>query len=89
MHGYAAGVRLLLIAVAVTLSAQAAAQDFVGARALSLAEAYRATATGNDAIYFNPAGLVVIPRYSPEFHYQLNLVDDRHQIDARVVDSKT
>lgn len=89
MHGYAVGVRLLLIAVAVTLSAQAAAQDFVGARALSLAEAYRATATGNDAIYFNPAGLVVIPRYSPEFHYQLNLVDDRHQIDASVVDSKT
>lgn len=84
-----AAVRPLLVAVVLTLSAGASAQDFVGARALSLAEAYRATATGNDAIYFNPAGLVVIPRYSPELHYQLDLVDDQHQIDASVVDSKT
>lgn len=81
--------RAFFVAVVFTLSAGAAAQDFIGARALSLSEAYRATATGNDAIYFNPAGLVVIPRYSPEIHYQLDLVDDQHQIDASVVDSKT
>lgn len=65
------------------------AQDFVGARAISVSEAYRATATGNDAIYFNPAGLVVIPRYSPEVHYQFDLVDEQHVVDVSVVDSKT
>lgn len=71
-------------------AAPAVAQDFVGARSLALGEAYRATATGNDAIYFNPAGLVVIPRYSPEIHYQLDLeADEQHQVDASVVDSKT
>lgn len=94
MRVYAATVRLvylpLVLATAlVAVSSEARAQDFVGARALSLSEAYRATATGNDAIYFNPAGLVVIPRYSPEVHYQLDLVDEQHQIDASVVDSKT
>lgn len=80
---------VLVIAFVAVLSVDARAQDFVGARALSLGEAYRATATGNDAIYFNPAGLVVIPRYSPEVHYQLDLVEEQHQVDVSVVDSKT
>jgi hypothetical protein len=82
-------VRIVIVIVIVLTSSSAAAQDFVGARALSLSEAYRATATGNDAIYFNPAGLVVIPRYSPEIHYQTDLVDEQHQVDISVVDSKT
>lgn len=91
---YAARVRPALVLVALSVlgagfSTAARAQDFVGARALSLGEAYRATATGNDAIYFNPAGLGVIPRYSPEVHYQLDLVEEQHQIDVSVVDSKT
>lgn len=71
------------------VAGQAAAQDFVGVRALALGEAYRAIATGNDAIYFNPAGLVVIPRYSPELHYSFNLDAEDHQFDLSVVDSKT
>jgi hypothetical protein len=83
------GMRILLVAAILATATAAAAQDFVGARALSLGEAYRASATGNDAIYFNPAGLIVIPRYSPEIHYQLDLVDNQHQIDGSVVDSKT
>jgi hypothetical protein len=85
------GVRaLLLVAVVVGFGAtEARAQDFVGTRALGVAEAYRATATGNDAIYFNPAGIVLIPRYSPELHYQLDLVKEQHQLDVSVVDSKT
>lgn len=72
-----------------TFANTAKAQDFVGVRALSLGEAYRAIATGNDAIYFNPAGLAVIPRYSPELHYSFNLDAEDHQFDLSVVDSKT
>jgi hypothetical protein len=89
---YAAPVRALLVLVLLLglgAATGARAQDFVGTRALSLSEAYRATATGNDAIYFNPAGLVTIPRYSPELHYQLDLIDEQHQVDISVVDSKT
>jgi len=65
------------------------AQDLVGARALGLGEAYRAIATGNDAIYFNPAGLPTLKRYSVEGQYVMNLVDENHQADVSVVDSKT
>jgi hypothetical protein len=65
------------------------AQDFVGTRALSMGEAYRAVATGNDAIYMNPAGLVLVPRYSPEVHYLFNLVDEAQEFDGSIVDSKT
>lgn len=92
MRVYAGPVRphfVLLVLGAIAASGAAKAQDFVGARAISLGEAYRATATGNDAIYFNPAGLVVIPRYSPETHYQFDLVQEQHVIDISVVDSKT
>ncbi len=82
--------RFAFVLVACALAPAAAhAQDFVGTRALSLAEAYRANATGNDAIYFNPAGLVVIPRYSPELHYALDLDKEEHTVDVSVVDSKT
>jgi hypothetical protein len=79
-----------LVAIGLTLlSSAASAQDFVGVRALALGEAYRAIATGNDAIYMNPAGLAVIPRYSPELHYSFNLDAEDHQFDVSVVDSKT
>lgn len=80
---------LLCFVLVAGLAGGARAQDFVGVRALSLGEAYRATATGNDAIYFNPAGLGVLPRYSLETHYQFDLVEEQHQIDASIVDSKT
>jgi hypothetical protein len=79
-----------LLCSLVLLSASAAsAQDFVGVRALALGEAYRAIASGNDAIYFNPAGLTFVPRYSPELHYRFNLEAEDHQFDLSVVDSKT
>lgn len=65
------------------------AQDFVGTRALSLGESYRAIATGNDAIYLNPAGISLIPRYSSELHYNQNLEKEDHQFDVSVVDSRT
>lgn len=71
------------------ISAAAQAQDFIGTRALSLGEAYRAVATGNDAIYMNPAGIALIPRYSSELHYNFNLDKEDHQVDLSVVDSRT
>lgn len=79
----------LVVLSALLGSAGASAQDFVGTRALSLGEAYRAIATGNDAIYMNPAGIALIPRYSPELHYTFNLEKEDHQFDVSVVDSKT
>ena len=80
---------LLALVVAIACAAPAAAQDFVGARALGLGEAYRAIATGNDAIYFNPAGLPTLKRYALEGQYFMNLVDENHEADVSVVDSKT
>ncbi len=70
-------------------ASDARAQDFIGARALALGEAYRAIATGNDAIYFNPAGLPLLKRYSVEGQYVMNLADESHQADVALVDSKT
>jgi hypothetical protein len=70
-------------------AAGARAQDFVGARALALGESYRAIATGNDAIYYNPAGLPLLKRYALEGHYVMDLADESHQGDVSVVDSKT
>jgi hypothetical protein len=79
----------LAILAALASSSSALAQDFVGARAMGLGEAYRAIATGNDAIYFNPAGLPLLKRYSVEGNYLLSLEDERHVADMSVVDSKT
>lgn len=74
----------------VTLGATTAkAQDFVGTRGLGLGESYRAIATGNDAIYMNPAGITQIPRYAAEAHYNFNLYDEQHQFDVSILDSKT
>ncbi len=81
--------RSLLLALFVVCAAPAAAQDFVGARAMGLGESYRAIATGNDALYFNPAGLPLLKRYSIEGHYLIDLRDERHVGDISLVDSKT
>jgi hypothetical protein len=78
-----------LLVLSLAAAPAARAQDFVGVRALSLGEAYRSIATGNDAIYFNPAGLPELKRYAVELHYQLSLVSEQHQLDASLVDSKT
>lgn len=86
---YTSAMRGFVVAVLMLAAGTASAQDFVGTRALALGEAYRSIASSNDAIYFNPAGLVILPRYSPEVHYKLNLYEEEHQADASIVDSKT
>ena len=81
---------LYLLAVGWTgLVLPAWAQDFVGTRARSLGGAYRAIATGNDAIYFNPAGLPQLPRYSPEAHYLTDFSLGQQDINISLVDSKS
>lgn len=82
-------VAVLSLAVGLLTSTAAVAQDFVGTRGLGLGEAYRAIATGNDAIYMNPAGITQIPRYAAEAHYNFNLFDEHHEFDISVLDSKT
>lgn len=79
----------IVLVVTAVAALPATAQDFVGARALALGEAYRANASGNDAIYLNPAGLVMLARYAGELHYQIDLEAEQHQLDLSVVDSKT
>jgi long-subunit fatty acid transport protein len=80
---------VVVVVVCCCVAFSARAQDFVGARPLALGEAYRAIATGNDAIYFNPAGLPTLKRYALEGHYLMNLADENHQADISLVDSKT
>ena len=80
---------VVVAAIASTASTAVHAQDFTSARSLGLSEAYRSIATGNDAIYANPAGLALVPRYSAELNYDMNLVVEQHQLDASIVDSKT
>ena len=80
---------VVVVVVCLLAAFSARAQDFVGARPLALGEAYRAIASGNDAIYFNPAGLPTLKRYAVEGHSQMNLADENHQGDVSLVDSKT
>lgn len=65
------------------------AQELRGTRPLGMGHAYRSVAAGNEAIYYNPAALTAIPRYSPEVQYQFNLDRSLHDVDVTVVDSIT
>lgn len=64
------------------------AQDFEGARLLSLAESARALTTGNDSIYVNPAGLALAEVYSVELGYLDDLRGSDRRINASIVDSQ-
>ncbi|MCP4500021.1 MAG: hypothetical protein GY822_08680 [Deltaproteobacteria bacterium] len=84
--------RLLALIVPILLllcATDAQSQTFLGTRGRSLGGAYRAVATGSDAIYANPAGIIQIPRYATELHYNFDLYDDLHQGNFTLVDSKT
>ncbi|NMB75315.1 MAG: hypothetical protein GYA21_09310 [Myxococcales bacterium] len=86
-----------ILAVALLLLAPAAgsAQDFYGTRPLGMGGAFRAIATGNDAIELNPAGMSLFRHYSIEAHYlgtpKWRAEDGpyEHVIHASVVDNQT
>ncbi|MCA9554335.1 MAG: hypothetical protein KC933_30145 [Myxococcales bacterium] len=67
---------------------QAQAQGFEGARLMGFAEAQRALAAGNDAIYVNPAGLAMGKVYSIELGYVDDLLGSDRRFNASLVDSQ-
>ncbi|MBN2358316.1 MAG: hypothetical protein JXR83_02625 [Deltaproteobacteria bacterium] len=79
----------LWLVVALAAAPPALAQDLHGTRPLGMGEAYRSLASGNEALYYNPAGITAVARYSPELHYQFNLDRALHEVDLSVVDSVT
>jgi hypothetical protein len=66
----------------------AVAQAYEGARIISVAESERALATGNDAIYLNPAGLALGKLYSIEVGYLDDIRGSDRRINGSVVDSQ-
>lgn len=83
------GVHLGVLLVAASLASRVAdAQTYEGARLLGFAEAQRALATGNDAIYVNPAGLAMARVYSIEVGYLDDLLGSDRRFNASVVDGQ-
>jgi hypothetical protein len=79
-----------MLAVLVAAGGTARAQhDFVGARALGMGEAMRATASGGEAVLLNPAGMSLIKQYSIEAIYGIRIEDVGHHANVSVVDSVT
>lgn len=76
----------LLAALLAPLGAHA--QSYEGARLLGFAEAQRALATGNDAIYVNPAGLAMAKVYSIEVGYLDDLMGSDRRFNASIVDGQ-
>ncbi|HXW53913.1 MAG TPA: hypothetical protein VEL47_07400 [Myxococcota bacterium] len=64
-------------------------QEVPAVRARSFGGAYRAVTSANDAIYFNPAGLIKYKHVAIESDYLVNFNDETHQLAASVVDSAT
>jgi hypothetical protein len=66
-----------------------AANDLYGARAMSLAGALRASATGAAALILNPAGMSLAPQYVIGANYQFRVADSTSFVHSSVVDSGT
>ncbi|HLV61007.1 MAG TPA: hypothetical protein VKY51_06340 [Fredinandcohnia sp.] len=63
--------------------------DLFGTRSLGMGNAFRAVGTSNEALYFNPAGVVVTRRYQVDGHYGFSPGDRMTLWNASIVDSKT
>mgnify|MGYP000424570218 CR=1 FL=1 len=87
--------RILACIFAMLWPAAGLAQDFYGTRPLGMGGAFRAIATGNDAIELNCAGMSLFRHYSIEAHYigtpHWRSEDGpfEHVIHASVVDNQT
>src|SRR5947209_3780675 len=75
-----------LIAAAATARAQS---DFVGARAMGMGEAQRATASGASGPLINPAGMSLARQYVIEGMYGVKIETVGHHANVSVVDSIT
>jgi hypothetical protein len=69
--------------------AAAPGEDFAGARSLAMGYASRAAAIGNDAIFLNPAGMVIVPRYSIDLSYLHRFKGNIAYPSLTIVDSRT
>ena len=90
MPRISAFVLLSALAGVVGISATAHAQaDFVGARALGMGEAQRATATGAEALILNPAGMSLVKQSVNEAMSGFRVEHLGHHVNVSVVDSIT
>lgn len=65
------------------------AQDLFGTRSLSMGNAFRAVASSNEALIFNPAGVAVGRRYEIDGTYGFSPGDRLGLLNVSVVDSKS
>ncbi|MBI5526967.1 MAG: hypothetical protein HY897_11585 [Deltaproteobacteria bacterium] len=79
------------VALAVVLQAAAAqAQTYQGARPIALGEAYRATASGNEAMYYNAAGMsLFLQRYNVDVGWSYNPEGGLHYFNGSILDTLT
>ncbi|MEM7402969.1 MAG: hypothetical protein AAF310_02995 [Myxococcota bacterium] len=61
----------------------------LGVRAYSLGQAYRSIATDGEAVLYNPAGLVCMPRFAMQGNYAFSFDGPIHDAGIMLVDSKT
>jgi hypothetical protein len=79
-----------LLPAAVVIQAPAEAQIYEGARPVSLGTAYSAVASGNEAIYWNPAGMSLYQnRYNIDIGYEYNPTGGGNWFNASIVDCAT
>lgn len=77
------------VAAAVVVPIDADAQTVVGPRSSGMGEAHRGVANGNDAIFTNPAGMSLFPRYSIEVFWRRNTIKNANQYSVSIVDSRS
>jgi len=63
--------------------------DLLGVRAQAFGGAYRAVASGNDALYYNPAGMAFSRRYNLDADYIYHPISTAHWTGLSLVDSTT
>jgi hypothetical protein len=84
--------RIVVVALVSLLASAGIAQaqeDLPGARAIGMGEAVRATATGAEAVLFNPSGMSLVKQYVIEGFYGFRVEDLGHHLHVSVVDSIT
>ena len=70
-------------------SAAARAQDLPLARSIGMADSMSAVATGNDALFLNPAAMALSQRYAFAASYLHDGLDAEHLGSLSIVDSRT
>jgi hypothetical protein len=79
---------VVMFLLAILAPAAAHAQTYQGARPLALGDAYRAAATGNEAIFYNPSGMsFYLQRYNLDLGWTYNPEGALHYFNGSIVDS--